>query len=243
MKKTFAFLISCVVLVGWAPWVTADPYGDFTRLVQDAYLKPFAKDLGGVLGAGTFHSGKSLGFPGFDVGVHAVIQAKPNKDDQILNLAGVKAFGLPWIQAEVGLPFRVDVIVHGIGAAGLTLAGGGLRYGLLRSALPLMPQISISGFVDSLNHDFFSVTHLSANVSASVSVPIVTPYVGVGLDSTRLKVKQATTSALVGLTAKTTESRLTAGLSFTPFPLVYLHGGYNLMHGESGYELGLGVRF
>ncbi|MBI4057464.1 MAG: hypothetical protein HY399_07975 [Elusimicrobia bacterium] len=224
----------------------AGTYDNFKQLVQSAYLKPFAKDLGGILGAGTFHSGKTLSFPGFDVGVHGAAQSKPNKDNEILKLAGVKGFGLPWVQVETALPLTgLDVMVRGMGAGGLTLIGGGLRAKVFANAVPMTPKIAISSFVDSLTHDFFSVTHISGNLAASLNLPIeiISPYVGVGVDVTHVKVKQSVNSTLVGLKETTTEPRFTVGVDFSPLPLLYMHGGYNLVHADSVYEFGLGVRF
>ena len=71
---------------------------------------------------------------------------RPKADDvmnfqAILRNNGVHAFGLPWVQAEIGMPFKIDGFVRGISYQGLTIAGGGLRYSLRKVAdMPWAPQ-------------------------------------------------------------------------------------------------------
>ncbi|HOX23354.1 MAG TPA: hypothetical protein PLL10_07815, partial [Elusimicrobiales bacterium] len=45
-----------------------------SRLTADS-MKPFAKDLGGLIGSADFHSARVTGFPGFDIGVVGFFQA------------------------------------------------------------------------------------------------------------------------------------------------------------------------
>ena len=223
----------------------ADQFNDFKSLVERRLIKPFARDLGGVLGAGVTHYGRTLGFPGFDVGVHGSLQAKPDMKNEILRKTGADKFGIPWVQAEIGLPFRLDAVVHGISAADINIAGGGLRYGIYRNTLfPFIPQVAVSVFADSLTHSCFSATHFSGNLMMSLGLPFVTPYAGVGVDRTRVTVRASTVDpALVGVSEAAVGTRLEFGLNVKPLPFVYLHGGYAWLHGQSGYEAGLGLRF
>ena len=117
-----------------APSAHADPFADFQTRVQTEYVKPFALDLGGVLGGASAHTGRALGVPGFWAGAVAAVQFRPDKDDRVLRDAGVKAFGLPMLEVGVGLPFKIDVIVHGVSGGGASIYGGGLR--LLVTDLP-----------------------------------------------------------------------------------------------------------
>lgn len=222
----------------------AAAYGNFPGLVSAANLKPFALDLGGLLGSSGFHSGRVLGFPGFDVGAMGTIQFRPDKDNTILRNAGVKEIGLPMVQAAVGLPFKFDVIAQGGGGAGAKIYGGGLRWGLHKSAkVSPLPDVSVSGFANRLEHDFFHATHYSINACASIGLPIFKPFVGVGWDHTTVRVNNAVAAALIGQKAVARGERLTGGVDISPLPLLHFFGAYTLLHGTPGVNLGAGVRF
>ena len=105
----------------------ATQFGAFYNQAAWSNLKPFALDLGGIIGGADFHSGRTLGFPGFDVGISGTVQFRPDRDDLILRNSGVQRFGMPMVQAEIGLPFKFDVIAPGFGYQGATLYGGGDR--------------------------------------------------------------------------------------------------------------------
>ena len=234
-----------LIFVLAVPGVCADQYGGFRQYADGGSLKPFARDLGGVLGSSTFHSGRSLGFSGFDVGARGGLQFYPDKNDRILRNNGVRAFGLPWVQAEIGMPFKLDGFVRGISYQGLTIAGGGVRYGLLKvSDKPWAPQLLASVVGHSVVHRDFSASHFGGSLVGSMGVPKFTPYLGVGFDRTRLLVRSSTLDpALNGTTVTTTEARCTAGVAVKPWTFVYLHLAYVLMHGQSGADAGAGIRF
>lgn len=240
-KRIFvlAMLLAC------APAASADQYGGFQEFADSGSLKPFARDLGGLLGSATFHSGRSLGFSGFDVGGRAGMQFSPEKNDKILRNNAVRFFALPWVQAEIGMPFKLDGFVRGMSYQGLTIAGGGFRYGLLKvSDKPWAPQLLASGVAHSVVHQYFSATHFGANLVASMGIPVFTPYVGVGFDRTRLSVRSSTLDpSLNGSVVTTFEPRYTAGMQLRPWTFYYIHLAYVNMHRQSGAEAGMGVRF
>ena len=127
-------LLLALMLFSAVP-VRADISDDFAARVRSEYLKPFALDLGGVLGAASVDPGGSLGFPGFEAGLISGVQFRPDRDNRILRDSGVKAFGVPMAQAAVGLPLGLSVVGHGVGANGITIFGGGLRYSLFKPGL------------------------------------------------------------------------------------------------------------
>lgn len=223
----------------------ADQFGGFQQNADSGSLKPFARDLGGLLGSATFHSARSLGLSGWDVGARGGMQFHPDKNDRVLRNNGVHAFGVPWAQAEVGLPWGIDGFVRGISYQGLTIAGGGLRYSLLKANdKPWSPQLLVEGSAHSAVHQYFSASHFGANLVASMGIPIFTPYLGAGLDRTRLVARSSTLDPTVnGTTVTTTESRFTAGMQFRPWTFYYFHAAYVLLHGQSGAEAGMGIRF
>lgn len=244
MKKA-AILVALAAL---APSAGATPFGDFRNLATSGTLKPFALDLGGVLGGAAFHSGRVLGLPGFDVGVVGTFQSRPDKEDVILRDAGVQRFAVPMVQAEVGLPLNFDLIVHGITGQGARIFGGGIRYGIHKSGiLSILPDVAVSAFGDKINHTYFGATHYSLNAVASFNLPVVHPYAGLGWDYTKVTVGDAAIAGLVGTTATARGTRLTAGLDMNVIPLpllkVRVHAAYTVLHGLPGLDLGAGVRF
>jgi len=227
-----------------APAVAGE-FDGFAQFADSGSLKPFTRDLGGILGSSTFHSGRSLGFSGFDISAAYDAQFYPSKGDAILLNNGVRAFGLPWVQAEIGLPFRIDGFIRGVSYQGVTVSGGGLRYGLYSpSDKPWTPQVLVSVVGDVVVHEDFSASHLGASLVASMGNSQVTPYLGVGLDRTRVQVRQSIIDpALDGTAATAIESRFTAGVRIKLLQFTYLDAAYDLLHGQSGAEAALGMRF
>lgn len=246
MLKGYGFAVLASVLLAASGPALADVF-DIPDGADSSSLKPFARDLGSLLGSDTFHSGRPLGFSGFDLGAHGAVQLRPESRDGILRKAGSQPFGIPWIQAEIGLPFRLDGFIRGVNYQGMTVAGGGLRYGLLKvSDQPWSPQILVSGSANNASGRDFSANHFGFNLVGSVNFPIVTPYVGAGFDRTRVTVlasHPSSTSALIGSTATATAARFTGGVTFRPYPFTYLHAAYTFTHGQPGFDMGLGIRF
>lgn len=223
----------------------SNPFDDFRAEAGARFAvagTAFAKDFGGLIGAADFHSARLPKLGGFDVGVSAAAQAEPSTDNTILRAAGVKAFGVPVVRAEAGLPFGFSVFARGVGFQGATLVGGGARYQVYKSGLVVaIPDVAVTLGYDVLNHSVLEISHVGGSVQASFNIPVVKPFVGVGYDSTEVKAKQP--AAIAGAKATGRGERLTLGASLTPFPFTYLFGAYNLLHGESSVSLGLGVRF
>ncbi len=241
MKTTLALL----ALLALVPAAHADPFADFQTRARAENLKPFALDLGGVLGGASAHTGRTLGMPGFWVGAVGAVQLRPDRDNRILRDGGVKAFGLPLIEAGVGLPFKIDLIVHGISALGVTIYGGGVRYGLYRTDLvdTFLPNVSISAFGDKVIHKHFSATHGAVNAAATWNLPIVKPFFVAGFDVTEVKVGATIVPGLSGSKATARGSRFSAGIDLHPLPFTSLRAAYTLRHGIPGFDLGLGVQF
>ncbi len=241
MKK---LILSLCMLPLLAAGAKADPFSKFKANVRDAYLKPFAADLGGILGGNDFNSGRAIGFPGFDVGVAVTLQAKPSVENRILRNAGVDTFGAAMLHAGAALPaIGADVMLRGVSLSGFSIVGGGLRYPVFKSGTVTMfiPDVSVSAFYDVISYDYFKGTHLSFDAAASFNIPVIKPYVGVGLDRTKVEVKNV--AGFNGLSGTISKPRYTVGVRFSPLPLLYVYGAYNVLHGQTGYSLGAGAKF
>jgi hypothetical protein len=245
MKKLILSLCMLPLLVSG---VKADPFSDFKAQIAaqgEALLKPFVADLGGVIGANDFNSGRAIGFPGFEAGLAATLQAKPSVENRLLRDADVKTFGAAMLHAGAALPFiGADVMVRGTGYSGFSIIGGGLRYPLLKSGTltKFIPDVSVSAYYDVITYDYFKGSHMSLDAAASFDIPVIKPYVGVGVDRTKLEIKNVS-AALNGVSGSISKPRYTVGVRFSPLPLLYVYGAYNMLHGQTGYSLGAGAKF
>lgn len=249
MKNTLKIALFSLLAVGvFAGMAKADPFSDFKAQAQalgSSLLKPFAEDLGGLIGGADFNSGRALGFPGFDVGIAATVQSKPNSNNLILKNAGVKAFGMPLVQASAGLPVvGAEIALRGITVSGFSVIGAGARYPVFKSGAltKFIPDVSVSAFYDVINYGYFKGSHMSFDAAASFDIPVIKPFVGVGLDRTSLEIKGVST-LLNGVDASISKPRYTLGVKFSPLPLLYVYGAYSSLHGQGGYQAGFGARF
>jgi hypothetical protein len=202
-------------------------------------LKPFARDLGGLLGSGLNQTARPLGFSGFDIGVRTVTQSKAAKGNDALPRR--RQFGLGFVQAELGMPYRIDGFVRAASYEGLTVAGGGLRYGLWNVSDQknyINAMLLVAGHMAT--HKYFSAVHMNTSVVCSVNRPKFSPYVGVGFDSTRLMAK--TYTGTLGDSARVFEMRYSAGIR-AKFGLVYLAGGATYTHDRLLLNASTGLRF
>lgn len=212
-------------------------YADFPRAAA-ADLKPFARDLGGLLGSGTNQTARVLGFGGFDASARAVMQFEPEKKNGILKQN--KPFGLGWVQAEIGMPFRIDGFIKAGAFDNIALAGGGLKYGLTQPQKKVQAMLIATGNVAA--HKFFYATHFATGLVISMNLPVIAPYLGVSLDNTRLTVQSNLDPSLVDKRVSVLEPRYTAGFRATFWNYGYISGGYTYTHGQSLVNAGLGLR-
>ncbi|ACC98291.1 hypothetical protein Emin_0736 [Elusimicrobium minutum Pei191] len=213
MKKIF--IILNLILVFSINAFCKASYDDFAANVTKDNLKYFAKDIGGLIGSSTFTTGRVLGWGGFQVGPRASMWFEPHKNNTALG--GPKNVGsmvMPWIQADIGMPFRIDGFIRAGSYNGLTAAGGGLRWGILRpvqnewSFQTMIVLAANAGVADS-----FSVAHYQGALVLSMTMKHFTPYISAGVDSTKVTI-QHEGNALNGTHETVFTPRYTAGLNF-----------------------------
>lgn len=245
MKKIVIALVLAAVSFTNIAW--AGPFEDFkAQILAGARggMDAFAGDVGGLVGGTDFNSGRTAGFPGFDVGMAGMIQNKPGSGNIILKNADVNAFGIVLAQGSVGLPVvGADIALRGISYSGFSIVGFGARYPILKSGTvtKFIPDVSVSAFYDSISYDFFTGSHFSLDASASLDIPIIKPFVGVGYDKTSLEVTGI--PGFNSIEGKASKTRLTMGAKLIPFPFLYVYGAYTLLHGNTGINFGLGAKF
>ncbi|MBI5573107.1 MAG: hypothetical protein HY919_00960 [Elusimicrobia bacterium] len=225
---------------------------DFGKLIDElkkTSVEPLAKDVGAVLGGGMFHSGRTLALvPGIDVGFSASAAMQPSDDDIILkNAIGKKPFGLPYIQLSKGLPYSFDITLRGFPESqGLKLLGAGLKYGIIEKEIAVV-KLGLSAMYsyNQLHHSDFKATTNSFAGIFSVKIPVIEPYLGVAIDSTKLETdfSVAELGVKTNVDVNVSEPRYVLGLNFSLLPFTYINvaGTYSVDH--YGVDFGLGLKF
>lgn len=220
-----------------AAFAGSGTYADFPK-AEASDLRPFARDLGGLLGSGTNQTARVAGFGGFDISGRGVMQFEPEKKDGILKKN--KPFGLGWVQAEIGMPFRIDGFIKAASFDNMAVAGGGLKYGLTQPQKKVQAMIVATGNLAA--HRFFYAAHFAYGLVVSVNTPVVAPYFGLGMDHTRLTVQTVNDPSLAGRRVSVVEPRYTAGVKMTFLNYGYGSCGYTYTHGRGLITAGLGLR-
>lgn len=102
--------------------------------------------------------------------------------------------------------------------------------------------MAVAAYYDVITYDFFKGTHMSFDVSASFDIPVIKPFAGVGIDRTKLEIKNVS-AALDGASGSISKPRYTLGVRLSPMPFLYIYGAYNMLHGQTGYSMGAGAKF
>lgn len=215
--------------------------------------------FGSIVGGGLFHTADLHSVGGLDVGLRGVLANVPEDFKGLPVFADENYVGLAFLHGSLGLPGNFELLgrffYFPLGAdadanlsppradsrGGVTLIGGGLKYGLFQT--PGLPKVMVLAAYHAVlvpdEFDFGNVGTFSINGVASYSVPLLSLYVGAGLDITSLKLND---QFLGGKRFTETGTHLTVGAKVTVFPLVHVNGSYNI--GEfSSVDLGIGISF
>ena len=211
----------------------------------DQVLKLFSSFSAG----GTFHTADLHGILGLDVGVRGVAVFVPDKYQQLKGgpFEEVDFVGLPFVHASVGLPFRLEAMGRffhfPLGEdptrGGVTLAGVGLKYGLLQG--PILPKVALMAtyhaFFVPEEYSFGTVSTMSLKAVISKGVPFITFYTGIGVDRTSLQLDYS------GITGDYSSTNVhgNVGVTIKPLPLVYVNADYMFAQEFSGFNIGAGV--
>lgn len=242
MKRAFFAFLFAAAFSGPA---SAGTYSNFP-LATPADLKPFTRDIGGLLGSGTLQTARVLGFGGFDLGVRSVTQLEPEDKDGILEKN--HPFSLGWVQAQIGGPLCIDGFIRAGSYDGIAMAGGGLKYGFSKPVdEPYRGQIMLVGMGNMATHRYFYITQFSASLLYSINVPVVSPFFSYGFDNTRLTVQSGMAdTTLVDKSFYAMEQRYTFGLRAkfkVGYASYYLSCGVTRTHGRNLVVAGTGLRF
>jgi hypothetical protein len=220
----------------------------------DAILKFFNSLVGG----GMFHTADLHSVAGLDVGLRGVVANVPEKFKDLPVFSEENLLGLAFLHGSIGLPANFELFgrffYFPLGAnqdlnvdppraadsrGGITLIGGGLRYGLLQRTG--IPKVTLMGTYHAVlvpdEFDFGTVGTLSFKAVASHALPIFTLFVAGGIDFTRLKLND---EFLDGESFTETTPHGTVGVKVSVLPLVHVNASYSISEFKS-FSLGLGI--
>lgn len=244
-KRTITTLLASLVcvasLVGPAEAVD---FNDYKTNYTTTYMKPLAKDIGALLGAGTFRNAALMGFP--SVNAEGQMIFLNNGESPLLKN---QMFGMPYAKVEIGLPvINADIFIRGMMYNNLTIGGGGVKYALpLFPSVPAAPTPSLAVVASyhvlrfGSGTDKIDATVMSVNGVLSYGFPgvPVEPFIGAGMDFSSLTAKLASNTDLV---VSDTGTRLVGGLNVSIFPLVYASGEVALANTSTLYGLKVGIK-
>jgi len=164
---------------------------------------------------------------------------------------------IPNVTATVGLPKKTEFMIRWLPKVDLGEAVGyvdiwgvGLKHSIdqylpLSDVLPI--NIALQGTYQSLTvGDIVKIKTQAYYAIADVSIPIVSPYVGVGYEMANLKVDYTPKiegyegpKVKIDLDAAN-KMKMTIGLKLKPFPFVQLYGDYSISESNS-INAGLGI--
>jgi hypothetical protein len=237
-KMTFAAMLAVMA----APAFAVDPFDGFAANITNDGLKPFASDMGLLMNSAINHSGRSLGFSGFDVGVRSGAILEPRSSDTGLKPSTVAE--VPVVQGEIGMPFSMDGFIRGFNYNGLTIAGGGVKWGFTEvSDKPFAFRGMLYAAGHAATHKDFSLTSLAVGAVGSFQGDVIEPYFSAACTRTRLDVEDADDPTLVGASVTVVEPQFTVGFNLKPWRFAYLTLAANAVPSKIGAESSLGIRF
>ncbi len=233
----------------------ARTWDNFSANVTPQNVHSFTKDLGGLIGSGTYTTGRVLGWGGFQIGPRGSMIFKMSKghgDDEqtrnqtaIGNRNDVGSVFYPWLQADIGLPFRIDGFIRASSYEGMTIAGGGLRWGITRPSETVgafQPMLVVAAHSASARD--FSASHFNASLVLSMKFKYFVPYIGGGVDYTTLHINDAVRApTLEGTNDYAATARGTVGFNFKLPSYMDLSLAAHYAHYGLGAEASFSVRF
>ena len=255
MKKLVGITLICLLAISSAH--ASRQWDDFGSHVTAKNVRAFTKDLGGLIGSGTYTTGRILGWGGFQIGPRAGMIFKMSQglgdteaernQTALGDRDEVGSVFSPWLQADIGMPFRIDGFIRASSYEGLTIAGGGLRWGITRPSEilgSLQPMLVVAAH--SASAQDFSATHYNASLVLSMKFKYFVPYIGGGVDYTTLNIGNGIGPQAIDLRGSrehTTTARATAGFNFKLPSYLDLSLAANYAYYGLGAEASLSFRF
>jgi len=149
-------------------------------LAQSAF-KDISKELGLAVSYLPVAPAEPLGIIGFDAGVEVTAVSLESNHFSTVGVSS-KTIVLPKLHLQKGLPFGIDVgaIYANVPGIDVQLVGGEIKYAIIGGNIAL-PAVAVrAGYTKLLGVDSLDLSTLSADVSVSKGITLVTPYAGIG---------------------------------------------------------------
>jgi hypothetical protein len=224
-------IILLVIATFLASQVTAgdnlfDQFQKYAESEIDQYATPVVEAFGTGISGGLYHTARTHGTLGFDIGVRAMLVLIPEGKGAILDSADIKVFPVPVFGAGVKKNFSSYIPVPGFPSVSAMVAYHHFKAG-----------------------SYLSSSTISFDAIVSKRFLVISPYAGFGYDRTSMKVTYTYVPASplpevpVSHTVKVSTTRFTLGLSITPAPFVNVFADYNFgKFAEVSTGLSIGFR-
>ena len=245
MKKLLVMsFVLCLVSIN----VFAGPFSKFNEVLNGAtsdsqakkYLNDLASDLGNVMTGGSFGASASLGLSGIDLNLKVNYNKVTN---EIMKREGTSELYVPMLTATVGLPYKIDVLAKYGYMQDTNIYGAGLKYLIFEGKDMVIPAVSVHGMYTMLNaregNNKIDANNLGLGTVATFNIPIVTPYVGIGWNTTKVNPKSSDRQNLEG---SSDGFGYYAGVAISA---VIVNGnlGIGIYDGEVSYTFGISLGF
>ncbi|WP_372518810.1 hypothetical protein [Candidatus Ruminimicrobiellum ovillum] len=203
MKKllsVFAVLCFVSITVFAGPFAKFNDMLDYTTQEQaQKYLDNLASDLGNIMTGGSFSASAGLGLNGIDL--H--LKVNYNKvSSEIFEAEEINELYVPMLTGAVALPGNINILAKYGYMQDTNIYGAGLRYKIFEGKDLIIPSVSIQGMYTLLKADDginkVDGNNLGLGAVATFNIPIVTPYIGVGWDKTKVNPKSSNKQDLEG---------------------------------------------
>ena len=241
-------------------------YGKTAEQNLEDNVTPLLRVFGCYSGGGLFHTAKTHGILGLDVGLRVItIRVGDDLKTDWAGSTGEKGgplgeydyIPIPMLHASVGLPMNLEatarVFSYPIGetsegeSSNFTIVGVGLKYGAIQNML--FPRVMIMASYHQLivpeEFDFANVSTVSLDLVVSKGIPMLaTFYGGLGVDNSTMKVE----FDIPGGGKYEDEFKTGAmfrgvvGVKLDFIPFIYINADYNFGKNK-GINLGLGLSF
>jgi len=234
-------ILFCVFI--FAAFLRAD-WIDDAKTKAESELKPLAGDVGSVLGGGFWSPAKKGGLLGFDVGIQ--VSASGTSDDNPVFTKN-ESIGAAWIYISKGIPFTgIDVFLRAMQSEmensdeKINFFGFGLEYNILKDrVISPVPGISAVLGINALSVTGLDATTTSIGLKASKKLPIITPFVAVASEKTKMEIDAATGGKWE---PEETRTRILAGIEFRLIPFTYLDLAFSKTDEVTGFQISAGIK-
>lgn len=243
--KRFTFISLLIICFVTTQALADDLFDEIKELAEDEAeeaLTPMVEMFGTGVTGGLYHTAKTHGVLGFDIGFRTMMVLISDQEG-VLDSADVALFPMPVVQASVGLPMDIEIMARGFTVPWqgetISLFGAGVKKNFQPLIpVPAFPNLSAMITYHKFNGgDIVKSSHFSFSVMASKKFVIIEPYIGFGIDKHSMDIEYdheyedeltgLSTIVPVELNIKETTSRFTLGLNLTPFPFVKIFADYN----------------